>query len=294
MGEKDIAEKTFMDLNDVFADIVNVLIFDGEEIVHENALTTLNSTSQFKIDKRKLHEQDRDVFKLWKGYGINLIMFGVENQTTPNKDMPFRIISYDGIAYKSQLLKPKSKKRYPVITLVLYFGEKKLWTYPTNLIKCFNPPLPNDKITNKLKPYISDYKINVFDIGALTMEKAALFKSDFREVAEHFIKVRSGKEYIPSQKSIMHVDEFLKLMSVLTNTKDYEEKVTQFTPEEKKEGKVNMCTIMQAKYEEGEASGKLNTIISLVRENLLSKEIGAQKLNISIEEFEKLLNSVQI
>ena len=92
----------------------------------------------------------------------------------------------------------------------------------------------------------------------------------------------------------MHVDEFLKLMSVLTNTKDYEEKVTQFTPEEKKEGKVNMCTIMQAKYEEGEARGKLNTIISLVRENLLSKEIGAQKLNISIEEFEKLLNSVQI
>ena len=104
----------------------------------------------------------------------------------------------------------------------------------------------------------------------------------------------------------MHVDEFLKLMSVLTNTKDYEEKVTQFTPEEKKEGKVNMCTIMQAKYEEGfkegeargetrgEARGKLNTIISLVRKNLLDKEIGASQLDLSIEEFEKLLNSVQI
>ena len=100
----------------------------------------------------------------------------------------------------------------------------------------------------------------------------------------------------------MHVDEFLKLMSVLTNTKDYEEKVTQFTPEEKKEGKVNMCTIMQAKYEagfkegeaRGEVRGKLNTIISLVRKNLLDKEIGASQLDLSIEEFEKLLNSVQI
>ena len=199
MGEKDIAEKIFIDLNDVFADIINVLIFDGEEIVHENSLTNLNSTSQFKIDKNKLHEQDRDIFKLWRGYGINLVMFGVENQTTPNKYMPFRVISYDGAAYKSQLLKVNSKKRYPVITIVLYFGEKKNWSYPTNLINCFNPKLPNDKISNKLKSYISDYKINVFDIGALPMEKAARFKSDFGEVAEHFSKGRSGKEYSPSQ-----------------------------------------------------------------------------------------------
>ena len=84
--------------------------------------------------------------------------------------------------------------------------------------------------------------------------------------------------------------------------KDYEEKINQFTLEEKEEGKVNMCTIMQSKYNDGlhdgevlgEARGKLNAIISLVRENLLSKEIGAQKLDLSVEEFEKLLNSVQI
>ena len=29
MGEKDIAEKTLEAYNDVFADIVNVLLFDG-------------------------------------------------------------------------------------------------------------------------------------------------------------------------------------------------------------------------------------------------------------------------
>ena len=33
MGEKDIAEKIFIDLNDVFADIINVLVFKGEERV---------------------------------------------------------------------------------------------------------------------------------------------------------------------------------------------------------------------------------------------------------------------
>lgn len=39
-------------------------------------------------------------------------------------------------------------------------------------------------------------KINVFDIGAMTMDEAAMFKSDFREVAEHFIKVRNDREYV--------------------------------------------------------------------------------------------------
>ena len=33
MGEKDIAEKVLEDYNDVFADIVNVLLFQGDQIV---------------------------------------------------------------------------------------------------------------------------------------------------------------------------------------------------------------------------------------------------------------------
>ena len=40
MGAKDIAEKHLEELNDVFADIVNVLLFDGEQLVKENELET--------------------------------------------------------------------------------------------------------------------------------------------------------------------------------------------------------------------------------------------------------------
>lgn len=35
MGEKDITEKILADYNDVFADIVNVLLFGGKTIVDE-------------------------------------------------------------------------------------------------------------------------------------------------------------------------------------------------------------------------------------------------------------------
>ena len=37
--EKDIAEKTLEAYNDVFADIVNGLLFEGKQVVREEALS---------------------------------------------------------------------------------------------------------------------------------------------------------------------------------------------------------------------------------------------------------------
>lgn len=58
MGEKDIAEKTLEAYNDVFCDIVNVLLFDGRELVKEEELTDAMPLSQYKADGGKLHEQE--------------------------------------------------------------------------------------------------------------------------------------------------------------------------------------------------------------------------------------------
>ncbi len=45
MAEKDIAEKTFMSLNDVFADIFNVLVFNGKQIIVPDLLEDIMSMS---------------------------------------------------------------------------------------------------------------------------------------------------------------------------------------------------------------------------------------------------------
>ena len=176
--KKDIAEKTFIALNDVFADIFNVLLFQGRQVITPDQLEDMPSVSQYKADDERLHEQERDTYKLWRGHGINLILMGVENQTKPDKDMPFRIIGYDGAAYRSQLLKKEEasvngktkrkrcRERYPVITVVLYFGEKS-WKHPKTLKESFYPKLPDDEITKVLQNYISDYKINVFEITGM-------------------------------------------------------------------------------------------------------------------------------
>ena len=39
MAEKDISEKILESYNDVFADIVNVLLFNGEQVVDPSDLT---------------------------------------------------------------------------------------------------------------------------------------------------------------------------------------------------------------------------------------------------------------
>ena len=95
MSEKDITEKTLEDYDDVFADIVNVLLFNGNRLIKESDLSPETARSIYKADN-KLHSQERDVAKYWKNGLIRLALLVMENQTATDADMPLRVISYDG------------------------------------------------------------------------------------------------------------------------------------------------------------------------------------------------------
>ena len=244
-------------------DIFNVLVFDGRPVVDFDSLEGMSGNSQYKADDARLHEQERDVCKLWKKQGVTLAIVGIENQTEPEKDMPFRCIGYDGASYRSQLLNKTekvvkgkrklvpAKERYPVVTIVLYFG-KKPWNYSLELKNCFWPKLPNNDVIKTLQQYITDYKVNLIDIPRLSKETVNLFQSDFRIVADYFVNAYQNPEYVPDSAVITHVDEFLKLMKVLTGDNRYEE--ISFTEQEKKEG-VRMCKILDAREARGIKQG---------------------------------------
>lgn len=104
MGQKDITEKLLEDYNDVFADIVNVLLFRGNRIVKEESLKETKVKSQYKAEAGKLHEQERDVAKYWQDGNVLVAICGLENQTAEEKYMPLRVFSYDGASYRRQLL----------------------------------------------------------------------------------------------------------------------------------------------------------------------------------------------
>lgn len=63
-----------------------------------------------------------------EGEEVAIALFRIENQTAPEKYMPFRVFGYEGNSYNSQI-EEYGKIVYPVVTIVLYFG-KKPWNYP--------------------------------------------------------------------------------------------------------------------------------------------------------------------
>ncbi len=65
MAEKDTTEKILEAYNDVFSDIVNVLLFHGEEVLKPEELEEQAPRSYYKADG-KVHEIERDVAKRWK------------------------------------------------------------------------------------------------------------------------------------------------------------------------------------------------------------------------------------
>ena len=102
------------------------------------------------------------------------------------------------------------------ISTSLYFETKEKWTTAKNLHSCL-------KIPEELKPFVSDYKINVFNIAWLSNQTIELFQSDFKIVAKYFQTKRLNKEYTGSKEEIKHVDALLKMLSALTGDNSFEE-----------------------------------------------------------------------
>ena len=244
MGQKDLSEKILVAYDDVFADIVNVLLFKGQSMILPEELEDRGAKAVYKEDGM-LHELDRDVVKRWRKGDVRLACIGIENQTAVDPDMVFRVISYDGTAYRAQLNEKMSGVgHYPVITIVLYFGYQKRWNAPVSLLEKVEVP-------DGLDPYVQDYRINLFEVAYLSEEQVELFQSDFKIVADYFVQKRKNKEYRPSNMTIRHVEAVLQLLAVMENDSRFLE--IQY----KKNGKKveTMCDVLDRAIEKGVKQG---------------------------------------
>ena len=291
VSEKDFEEKRLEDFDDVFADILNVLLFKGIQRVAEDDLESGMTRSAYKIEE-KYAEQERDVKKYWKNGQVRIAVYGLENQTGEDQDFIFRDFGYDGAEYRDQvrrrneirkqnakLLSEASDKStvklqpvpdfYPVVTLVLYFGDVH-WKSSLNL-------KDHLKIPEGLEEYVSDYKAHLFEIAFLPDEQVRMFKSDFRYVAEYFVASRKKKEGLTPEFTITldhlkHVEEFIELMNAITNSSRF----SSLPKLIKERGGDNMMTILFDEAEaRGEARGKA---IGEARGKAIGEIIGAIRL----------------
>ena len=297
MGEKDVLEKTLEAYDDVFADIVNGLFFKGEQVIREGMLAEAQPFSMYKADGR-VHEQERDVSKYWtdssgRQVNVRVALLGVENQTQYDKDMPLRVIGYDGAAYRAELSKDE---RYPVITLVLYFGNQ-AWGKNRTLYDAIQVP-------RKVRKYVSNYRINVFEIAWLPEEAVSYFHSDFAVVVDYFIHRRTNPDYRPKNpQKFQHVDELLKLLSVLTNDPRFAEMLT-----EEGEKPKDMCDVLdraeargiekgieqgiEQGIERGIEKSRLESIRNVMSGLHYTVQQAMDLLNIPLDEREKYLSKI--
>ena len=148
----------------------------------------------------------------------------------------------------------KPEKYYPVVTLVLYLGYKKHWNKPLTLYDCFQ--IPDD-----LKPYVNDYRINLFEIAWLSDEQLGMFTSDFKYLADYCVQMRKQNDYekpsetvaAPDMDTIKHYDELFKLFTVMTGDPRFEETANEVR---KEGGPRTMCEVLDRIEARGEARGK--------------------------------------
>lgn len=129
MGEKDTLEKYLESFNDVFVDIYNVLWFK-EEVLKEEYLQPASTETIYKAAEGNVRNQQRDIAKKYVVDGAVHYVFGIENQSEVDDDMPVRVMGYDYGNYRKMVDDEKDASQ--VVTIVLNFSEDR-WKKPTDL-----------------------------------------------------------------------------------------------------------------------------------------------------------------
>lgn len=320
MKNKDGILKEYLSDGKRFADLFNVVMFQGQSVLKPEDLHMLdtNEISKSKRDgKTTIKQKQRDLVRM-VAHDTMFVILGIENQTAIDYTMAVRQMEYDTMRYRNQInqiskkhkeaadLKKgeeylsgfcKEDKVMPVITLVLYYGSKK-WDGSIDLYGMMD--LPNEY--QALWEYIPNYRMNLLEITEMGDEQFQTFYSDLRLLLP-LIKYQSDKErfrqYIFANKEEYSViqEEVYDTICVMLDGKGLE-KTKKFAYNEK-EATIDMCKALEDMRKEAveettkkvteETTKKVTeeTIQNLLREGV-DVSIIAKATKISVEEVKEL------
>ena len=193
----------------------------------------------------------------------------------------------------------KDDKIFPVITVVMYYGEKS-WDASTDLYGLFHEEtlFRENEI---LQQYIPNYKINLIEPG--NMNNIEVFHTDLQEVFG-MLKYRSNKTEL--LKYVKDKEEYFQNVDAETYYVIREflhsEKVLKAIDENKREEQVDMCQALEELYndgvqagreagmEVGRRAGKEAERLTIAKKllDILDVETIAEKVGLSVEEVLKL------
>ena len=276
--KKDIAEKRLEDHNDVFADIFNNLVFQGETVLEEERLTPLPTEAFTRQIDGDLRQGNRDIRKADGEHGAYRLICAAENQTSSDNTMPQRVMGYEYAGYEEQISSivdenrknnnPAYSKRIhddqrliPIVTAVLYWGSKP-WQGPLCLHDMLKFP-PDKK--DIIKPYVANYPMNLIDLSNVSKETRERMTSDFRLLLD-YLACRNNPEELKAfmadkERVIRHPEEFLDAMSELASDGRYKVIKEQMQAKVKNDDKEEAVTMWKIE-DEIENRGELLKVLA--------------------------------
>ena len=112
-----------------------------------------------------------------------------------------------------------------------------------------------------------------------------MFRRDFRYVADYLVQKRMTNDYKPSADLLQHVDETLKLMSVLTDDRRFEEVIQELPGK----GGASMCTVLDKVENKGREEGKLEGLAQGKLEGMI--QVYYKELHYSADQISRELDA---
>ena len=229
----------------------NNLCFKGDNIIKPDDLSNASVTTAF-ISNDVTRGLISDVSKIYKNSNLTLALLNIENQSTEDSDMPFRIIGYEGAKYNSQLISG-SDARYAIATLVLNFNTKKRWSTPKSIKESLKNKYPIE-----LDEYINDYKVNVIDVAFMDKEDIEKLNSDFKAVAKYYYLKRNNIEDFEElgDCNLKYPVQTFATMKALTGDSRFETAYNDYVETHKDDKGVTMEKILDNLINKGKSEGK--------------------------------------
>lgn len=153
----------------------------------------------------KLRNQHNDVSK-YEMEGRNIKMqYILENESSEDYRLILRKAGYEGAVYRNEY---EEKQIYPVVILVLYWGDKK-WKPHADLHKFFKKKLGSPA----LEEYVDNIKLHVFSMAHLPQKVRQRFRSDIRIVVDYLAE---GENFKPTNQTIEHIRPVMRLLNAMT------------------------------------------------------------------------------
>ena len=279
----------------------------GEQKLHPEDLkeadVDLSSVLKFNGHLETI-QRLRDVVKK-TAYGMDFVIWGIENQQKIHYAMPLRHMIEDALSYlkeyneiakknldekttntKDEFLSrfKKTDRLHPIITLCVYYGEKE-WDGATSLKEMLELP-------DYMESLVPDYKLNLIQ---LRNSEGVLFKNRDVQTIFEVSRLIYKKEY-GKITSIYKDQNLANELGIVIGAITGSQELINYAASEKGGGQFNMCTALDELIESGREEVKEKILTEIIRKNLADnktpEEIAAV-LYMDISEVQKIINNLK-